>query len=200
MHNSTKNAPPLHPEGTPDGEYEVLRHGKETGCASDGGIVNTTQHHLAGTQEGQYEVLQHEVMAEKGENNGYAKTSHDITQGGQYEVVCHEPKTETESRENNGYTEVSQNRMMKLTVSHTVEVNDNPVYAEAAQCPSDSGMSTKEQHGTQKGQYEVKEHEFMTEKRDSNGYAKTSHPVMKPKLSHKVEMNENPSYVEGSCH
>ena len=53
-----------------------------------------------------------------------------------------------------------------------VEVNDNPVYAEAAQCPSNSGMSTKEQHGTHKGQYKVKEHEFMTERRDSNRYAK----------------------------
>ena len=205
VHNSTKNIPPLHPEGTPEGEYEVLRHGKGTACASDSGKINTAQHHLAGTQEGQYEVLQRDTMMENGESNGYAKTSHNITWGGQYETVCHEPnyKTESESRENNGYTEVSQNRMMKPTVSHMVEVNDNPVYVEAALHPSDSGMNAKvntEQHGTQKGQYKVLEQESMTERRDSTGYAKTSHNVMEPKLSHKAEVNDNPLYVEACWH
>lgn len=104
-HKSTMDPSPLHPAGTAEGQYEVLRHG--VAPASDSrtdATVNTLQHHLTSTQEGQYEVLRREFQ------------------------------TASESGENNGYVEISQNRMIKPTLSHEVDVNtklDNPLYAEA---------------------------------------------------------------------
>lgn len=166
--NVTLKAQPLPPGGTPEGQYEVLRHGKAAVCASNSGKVNTAQHHLAGSQTGPYEVLQREFMTERRESNGYAKTSHNLTWKGQ-----HEYKAAAYVPENNGYAEVFQCRMVNPTLSHSLEVNDNPTYVGAALCPSDSidAEVNTTQHSLAGTQNEC---EFTSERRERSGYAQSS--------------------------